>query len=109
MVTSLRGLVPSPFARNSSLPFTYASCFPSSDQRPPCPTASPSLRGEPPSTGTLNSGPLVGTPIPSTTNNCDPSCDSHIGNIVGVVKIGSPRCSPPVVDISDILAPLDPS
>src|SRR5216684_9012750 len=48
VVTSLRDSVPSDFARNKSPALEYASISPSGDQAADLPTASPSLRGDPP-------------------------------------------------------------
>src|SRR6266849_3808564 len=48
---------PSLFARKISFPFEYARPFPSGDHAPLWPSRAPNRRGEPPTTGTLHSGP----------------------------------------------------
>src|SRR5215472_18332630 len=62
MLTTLRDSVPSAFARNKSFRFAYANILPSGDRAAVSPAVSPSLRGEPPKIGILQSGPRGGAP-----------------------------------------------
>src|SRR4029077_10785096 len=78
--------------------------LPSADHAPPCPAMSPNLRGEPPTTGTLQSGPEGGTPCPSITRSSVPSGDRD--KPLGKLNFIGGSCfflaSPPEVDISAI-------
>src|SRR5262249_31345948 len=74
-LTSFRDSVPSAFARNKSFKLVYTSIFPSGDKAAVSPAVFPSLRGEPPKIGSLQSGPRGGAPCPSTTRISEPSGD----------------------------------
>src|SRR6185437_3697806 len=73
--------------------------LPSGDHMPALPTRSPSRRGEPPSKGTLQSGPIGGMPFPSTTRSSDRSGDMPRGNMFVEDKMGNFCGSPPETDI----------
>src|SRR6266699_2563972 len=72
--------------------------WPSGDQAAACPAASPSLRGEPPSTGTPQSGPWNEVwPTSSATSRFAPSGETASNDMVGP---GTETCatSPPELD-----------
>src|SRR5215471_627545 len=99
-LSSLRDSVPSAFARNNSFKFAYASVLPSGDKAAVSPAVSPSLRGEPPKIGILQSGPRGGAPCPSTTRISEPSGDRSTGTMLAEGRIAILLGSPPKIDIS---------
>jgi len=93
--------VPSLFARNRSFPFAYTNRFPSRDHAPACPIASPSLRGNPPSTGNAHIGPSNAVPGWSDTSSDAPS--SLTFNICMLTDgAASGTTSPPLTDTCPI-------
>src|ERR1700756_1030838 len=99
-LSSLRDSVPSAFERNKSFKFVYASILPSGDKAAVSPAVSPSLRGEPPKIGILQSGPRGGAPCPFTTRSSKPSGDRSTGTMFAEGRIGILFGSPPEMDIS---------
>src|ERR1700740_1105237 len=72
--------------------------WPSGDQAAACAAACPSLRGEPPSTGTSQSGPWKAVwPTSSATSRFAPSGETASNDIVGE-GAGTCATSPPELD-----------
>src|SRR5215472_5932582 len=100
MLSSFRDSVPSAFARNKSLTWPYARVFPSGDKAAVSPVVSPSLCGEPPKIGILQSGPRGGAPCPFTARISEPSGDRSTGTMFAEGRIAILLGSPPEIDIS---------
>ena len=103
VVNTRCGSPPSLLATPISVPLQYATFFPSGDHAPACPSSVPNRRGEPPSTGTLQSGPSSDVPCAVFINSADPSGEisNTFANPVFSNDVGIANVSPPVTDVCE--------